>query len=330
MSTFKVFSDDLVDNYNFRGDIHTRFHTSENLVYLTVTGDEILFPSDNSHIEALGTLGAPWNLRGIDALGPLGVNGQDLVIINNTSQNMVVTNDDGAAAIGNRIYVPGGLPYAVIPRSLATFMYDRSHEHWFLVSSSSDALTGLTPGTYGNATNIPQIVVNSSGQLSSITNIPITSPGTLKAFAEFVQITQSPNNSVPPGTPFQLLTDNPSGVYNSPGSGITTSTQGTQGTVFQFANSGTYVIDYEASLSAAGSLVLWTGLVSGGFGAMAADNNTISGSSTATTWIHGRAIETIAAPTYMFLTSKVGTAAVPTAGNASGFFIVRITILQIA
>jgi hypothetical protein len=63
---------------------------------------------------------------------------------------------------------------------------------------------------------------------------------------------------------------------------------------------------------------------------MAIDTNTISGSTTATTWIHGRALFTINAPTFIMLTSHTGTAATVTAGNAAGFFVVRISIQLIA
>ena len=63
----------------------------------------------------------------------------------------------------------------------------------------------------------------------------------------------------------------------------------------------------------------------------AIDNNTISGSSTSTTWIHGRAIETVVSGVnnVIIVSSVVGTAAVVTAGTAPQY-VTRITFLKIA
>jgi hypothetical protein len=101
-------------------------------------------------------------------------------------------------------------------------------------------------------------------------------------YAEYIQTVQTPNDSIPPGTAFTLDAK----VFNSIPLLIEA---GSGGTVFTLSN-GTYVIDYETSLSSAGSLAIYSGPTSG---ALAIDTNTISGSSTATTWIHGRAIEVV-------------------------------------
>lgn len=146
-------------------------------------------------------------------------------------------------------------------------------------------------------------------------------PGTT-GFAEFVHQIQSPNNSVPPGTAFtidtQVINNMPSNVVASAGAG---------GTVFTLTT-GTYTLDYELSLGSAGSVALYTGATAG---SLAVDNNTIAGSTTATTWIHGRAgVVVSGASLVVALSSVVGTAAVVIAGNAAGFFTIRLTILKVA
>ena len=37
--------------------------------------------------------------------------------------------------------------------------------------------TTVTPGTYGNATNVPQFIVDQQGRITSAQNVPITFPG---------------------------------------------------------------------------------------------------------------------------------------------------------
>jgi hypothetical protein len=59
------------------------------------------------------------------------------------------------------------------------------------------------------------------------------------------------------------------------------------------------------------------------------DTNTVSGSTTATTWIHGRAIETVSTTLCIAISSVVGTANVATAGTDSSYMI-RIIIIKIA
>jgi hypothetical protein len=139
-------------------------------------------------------------------------------------------------------------------------------------------------------------------------------------YAEYVYEIQTPNNSIPPGTAFTINNQ----VYNSVPSLIVAST-GAGGTVFTLGP-GTYVIDYETSLVSAGSLAIYTGATSA---SLSIDTNTISGSSTATTWIHGRAIEFVSTSLVIALSSVVGTAGVSTSGNASPY-MVRIILLKIA
>ena len=141
--------------------------------------------------------------------------------------------------------------------------------------------------------------------------------------AMFVQLVQSPNGpgGPAPGTMFTVSNT----VYNSAPIAIVSS-PGAGGTVFTLAT-GDYAIDYELSLDQAGSVSLWTGATSG---SLVDDTNTIAGSSTATTWIHGRSIINVPGTLVVGLSNHVGSSAVPTAGNAAGFYIVRITIVKLA
>jgi hypothetical protein len=138
--------------------------------------------------------------------------------------------------------------------------------------------------------------------------------------AEFIRIIQEPNNSVPPGTAFTIDTQ----VFNSISS--LTYGAGAGGTVFTFSSPGTFILDYEMRLGAAGSVAIYKGATSG---SLAIDTNTVAGSSTATTWIHGRAFVVVTTSLVVAISSVVGTAAVVLAGTSSEYMI-RLTVLQIA
>ena len=80
------------------------------------------------------------------------------------------------------------------------------------------------------------------------------------------------------------------------------------------------------SLSSAGSIGIYTGPTSA---SLTIDPNTISGSTTATTWLHGRAIEIVSTTLVIAISPVVGTADVTTAGTADSYMI-RIIILKLA
>lgn len=147
------------------------------------------------------------------------------------------------------------------------------------------------------------------------------SAGGLAGAAEFIRTIQSPNNSVPPGTAFtidtQVFNSNPSAIVASAGAG---------GTVYTLT-AGTYMFDYEMSLEAAGSVGIYTGPSAG---SLALDTNTVAGSTTGTTWIHGRAIVQVTTTLVAAISSVVGTAAVTTAGTDAGSFMIRLTILKLS
>jgi hypothetical protein len=148
-----------------------------------------------------------------------------------------------------------------------------------------------------------------------------TGVSSIAGAAEYIRTIQSPNNSVPPGTAFTIDTE----VFNSI-AGDVVAGAGAGGTVFTLSV-GTYVIDYEMSLGSAGSVALYVGPSAG---SLAIDTNTVAGSSTATTWIHGRAIQNVTTTLVVAVSSVVGTANVVTAGTDAGSFMIRITFLKIA
>jgi hypothetical protein len=139
-------------------------------------------------------------------------------------------------------------------------------------------------------------------------------------YAEYIRTIQTPNDSVPPGTAFTIDSE----IYNSIPA-LVIASPGAGGTVFTLLL-GTYIIDYETSLTTAGSMALYIGPDSG---SLAIDTNTVSGSTTATSWIHGRAILDVPVSLVIAVSSVVGTANVATAGTAS-LFMIRLTILKIA
>ena len=181
-------------------------------------------------------------------------------------------------------------------------------------------VTGATGPSITGATGL-QGITGSTGSIGATG--PTGASGTFGA-AEFIRIIQTPNDSVPPGTAFTIDTQ----VFNNIPASVVASA-GAGGTVFTLNTIGTYIFDYEMSLGSAGSVAIYTGPNSG---ALAIDNNTIAGSTTATTWIHGRALVQVpsATPVVAAISPVVGTAAVVTAGTAAGFFMIRLTILKVA
>ena len=157
--------------------------------------------------------------------------------------------------------------------------------------------------------------------------------GTSVGYAEYVfnSTTQAPNNSVPPYDGVSNFTafTIPTQVYNSIPGSISALTiapgSSTQGTFFTL-QAGTYVIDYETTLTSNGSMAVYVGTSNL---LLAVDTNTISGSTTGTTWIHGRNIQEVSTFLVFAVSPTVAPGAVPFAGNSTQY-IIRLTILKIA
>jgi len=186
-----------------------------------------------------------------------------------------------------------------------------------------DSVTGPT-GPFGGPTGSTG-AVGPTGPSNGVVG-PTGAPGVSSlGYAEFVQLVQSPNNSVAVGSAVSYLVGNPSGTFNTI-SGLVASTYG-QGTVFTLPP-GIFMVDFENSNSGAWSLGIYKSTaITGPF---VVDNNTVAGSSTGTSWIHGRAIVDSHALPYFIISPVVGTQAIPTAGTATGLYVARVTILKIA
>ena len=179
-------------------------------------------------------------------------------------------------------------------------------------SQTDTFLTGVVHGNGSGLTNVPVNIANGS----------ITSAMTGTGAAQFVRTIQVPNNFVPPGVAFTINTQ----VFNSVPTSIVASA-GAGGTVFTLGAAGTYMLDYEMSLSSVGSIGVYIGPNAG---ALVLDTNSVAGSSTATTWIHGRTlVATGASPVVVAISPVVGVASVTTAGNASGVYMIRLTVQKI-
>ncbi len=169
------------------------------------------------------------------------------------------------------------------------------------------------PGSlaYDPATN--NMVLGSNGNTSSWSQA-----GALGA-AQFINTTTQTVNA---GAPFTFSTS----VFNN--TNYIVASSGGGGTVFTLSAGGTYCIDYEMSMSASNSLAIWKGA---SVGTIAIDTNTISGSTTFTTWVHGRCFETVTngSPLVIALSPATGNVTVTSAGSASQF-MARLTIMKIA
>lgn len=147
------------------------------------------------------------------------------------------------------------------------------------------------------------------------------------AYAQFTQNIQGTNNSVAPttggnGIGFSFANS----IFNNAG---IVQTANTQGQYFVLPAPGVYKVEYEMSLGSAGSVGLYLGAGPTSAG-VALDTNTVAGSTTATTWIHGGGIVDASINPVVVVGSVVGTAAVVTAGTAAGNFMTRLTFLALS
>lgn len=73
------------------------------------------------------------------------------------------------------------------------YQYDAPNQTWVLLGKA----TGVTPGVYGDATNIPQITVDTQGRITAAVNVAINPP----------TIVAVPGASTDPGNPGDVAAD---------------------------------------------------------------------------------------------------------------------------
>jgi len=161
--------------------------------------------------------------------------------------------------------------------------------------------------------------IGPTGETGQIGSTGPTGENLIVGYAEYIHTIQSPNDSVSPGNAFTIDIE----VYNSVPSFIIAS-PGANGTVFTLSK-GVYIIDYETSLTSSSSIAIYSGET---IGLLSIDPNTISGSSTGTTWIHGRSIISVLTSLVIAISPVIGTAAVATTGSGD-IYMIRLTIVKI-
>lgn len=147
--------------------------------------------------------------------------------------------------------------------------------------------------------------------------------------AEFINTSGLQNLSVTfPNEFFTIDTTLVNTIFNL--SAVTTTGVGTKGTRFTIGSPGTYVVDFGISLTSTTPIGIYTGV--NPIGALTLNNNTVVGSATATTWIHGRSI--IVVPTTLTLAigpaiaDAPGAAAISAAGT-TGPLITHLSIVKV-
>jgi hypothetical protein len=214
----------------------------------------------------------------------------------------------------------------------------------FVITNSSPGITytaGSGISIVGNVinNNSPGITYTAGSGISIVGNvISNNSPGVIytggtgisvigtsisatTGVAEFTRIIQTPNISVPVGTAFTIDTQ----VFNTVPSAIVL-TSGDGGSVFVLSV-GTYILDYETSLVGPSSIGIYTGANAG---SLVLDTNSVAGSTTATTWIHGRVIEVSTGSLSVGVSPVDIAATVTSTGTDAAVFMIRLTILKIA
>lgn len=182
---------------------------------------------------------------------------------------------------------------------------------------------GMTYTAGSGISIVDNVITNSSPGITYTAGTGISISGSTISstlgFAEFIHNIQPPNINVSPGTAFTIDTE----VFNSVPTAIVASL-GAGGTVYTLSI-GTYVLDYEMSLSAAGSIGLYTG---SSVLNLNLDNNTIAGSTTGTTWIHGRAFVVVSTTPVVVAVSPVTINATVTTAGIGSSYMIRLTILK--
>lgn len=140
--------------------------------------------------------------------------------------------------------------------------------------------------------------------------------------AVYMRTLQAPNSGKTPGQAFGFDTN---ATFNDIPLSVQSSS-GLNGTVFSLG-SGLYEIHFECSLSASGSLALYTGP---NISAISPDPTTVTGSLTGSSWVHGISIQNVLSSMVLIMSPYNGSTTVTTAGNAFGIYMVRITFIKLS
>ena len=190
-----------------------------------------------------------------------------------------------------------------------------------LASPQFSGTVGIGTAGTGSPLTVAGVIESTSGGVKFPNGTTQTAAAVSVGAAQFIESSSLLNSSVPPGVTFtfsmQVINSIP-GLFASAGSG---------GTVFTLSSAGTYVLDYEMSLNSAASIAVYKG---SNVASLVIDYNTTAGSTTATTWIHGRAFVVVSgAPVVVGISPVINTAGVAKAGNAP-FYIARLSFLKIS
>jgi hypothetical protein len=228
----------------------------------------------------------------------------EMVIQSETTVDFFVNLPGGPVSIASEVTgTTGGTGTVNIPANISSFSFDATY------------VGGEGPGSAVIITDL-QIDFDCCRFVGINREILVPTTGA----AQYVRQTQQPD-PIAPGTAFTIDTE----VYNGvPGSIVLAA--GAGGSVWTLGP-GVYMLDYEMSLEAAGSVAVYVGSDAD---SLAIDTDSIAGSTMPSTWIHGRSIVTVGNILTVTTSPVVGTAAVTIAERAIGFYTIRLTILKIA
>jgi hypothetical protein len=152
-------------------------------------------------------------------------------------------------------------------------------------------------------------------------------PIILLGVAEYIQTSEQTRTA---GDPFSFDTE----VLNTTNGAVSPSVF-SSGTIFNLSP-GVYIIDYEMSFTDAGDVAIYNGTVTRNSllyrpaPLILVDLNTVAGSSTPYTWIHGRTIEMVDIEGFGIAIAPYNTDVTLAPINNSEIYMIRLTIVKIA
>lgn len=229
---------------------------------------------------------------------------------------------------GAKVQIAGSIAYDNTSREI----YYSNGIEWLPIAGNH--VTAQNLSTVTGIVNVSAAAAPSANQVLTATNSTHAtwqSPATVIGLgaAEFIQTTLGTNNSVvASNTTFFAFGS--AAVFNViPGLTVQFTPQSpvTQGTVFTLNETGIYSVDFEMSIGTAASIGVYKGTTLSG---LTLDGNSITGALSASTWMHGRVCYMVTSPLIFAIGSIGSTANVTQSGNATGYYVVRCTVVKIA